>query len=85
MSERTENRADRVRALRDILTRLHAGALPETVERALEAIVREADAAEIAAMERELIEEEKIKDEEMRLRALRAERRSLEYGAAATI
>jgi DUF438 domain-containing protein len=55
MSELIDNRARRIRTLADIISRLHAGADPNSVRAELAHLVREADAGEIAAMEQELI------------------------------
>lgn len=55
MSELLENPADRLRALREIVERLHAGATPDEVRADLRDIVRSCDPAEVAAMEQELI------------------------------
>ncbi len=57
MSEPIDNRADRIRKLKHIITRLHEGAAPDEVKAELTAIVRETDATEIAQMEEELIAE----------------------------
>jgi DUF438 domain-containing protein len=63
MTEATGNRAGRVRKLKHIITRLHQGAAPNEVKAELRAIVREADATEIAQMEEELIAEGMTVDE----------------------
>lgn len=55
MSELLENPAERLRALRTIVERLHAGATPDDVRADLRDIVRSCDPAEVAAMEQELI------------------------------
>lgn len=55
MSELIDNRAERIRTLRDIISTLHEGADPESVRGRLREIVKECDAGEIAAMEQELI------------------------------
>jgi hypothetical protein len=57
MSELIDNRAHRVRALKDIIKRLHAGEAPDEVRERLAQIVRETDYSEIVAMEQELIAE----------------------------
>jgi DUF438 domain-containing protein len=57
MSELIDNRAHRIRTLKEIIKRLHAGEAPAQVKSQLLAIVRETDATEIAAMEQELIAE----------------------------
>lgn len=55
MSELIDNRAHRIRILKEIIEGLHRGADPETVRGALRTMVRETSSAEIAAMEQELI------------------------------
>lgn len=55
MSELIDNRAHRIRALKDIITRLHEGEAPGAVRDSLRTIVRETDYSEIVAMEQELI------------------------------
>jgi uncharacterized protein len=55
VSELIDNRAHRIRTLKDIIKKLHAGEHPETVKSALAQIVRETDAADIVAMEQELM------------------------------
>jgi len=57
VSEIIDNRAHRVRALKEIIRRLHDGAAPETVKQQLAQIVRETDYSEIVAMEQELMAE----------------------------
>lgn len=57
MSELIDNRAQRVRTLKEIIKRLHAGEDPEKVKDHLKKVVRETDHAEIVAMEQELIAE----------------------------
>lgn len=57
MSELLDNRAHRLRTLKEIIRHLHAGQAPEQVKGRLEALVRECDASEIAAMEQELMAE----------------------------
>ena len=57
MSEIIDNRAHRVRALKEIIKRLHSGEAPEAVKGRLEEIVRETDYSEIVAMEQELMAE----------------------------
>jgi DUF438 domain-containing protein len=55
MSELIDNRAHRIRNLKEIIQKLHAGADPEEVRNELRTIVHETDSTEIAAMEQELI------------------------------
>jgi len=55
MSELLDNRAQRIRTLGEIISRLHAGASPDTVRAQLKELVRECDASEIAEMEQQLI------------------------------
>jgi hypothetical protein len=57
MSELIDNRAQRVRVLKDIIKHLHSGAPAEQVENQLRQIVKQTDAGEIMAMEQELIDE----------------------------
>jgi DUF438 domain-containing protein len=57
MSELIDNRAHRVRTLKEIIKRLHKGEAPDQVKAQLKALVQEADAGEIAAMEQELMAE----------------------------
>jgi hypothetical protein len=55
MSELIDNRAHRVRTLKEIIKGLHTGQSPDEVKGKLRALVRETDYSEIAAMEQELI------------------------------
>ncbi len=55
MSELLDNRAHRIRTLKEIITRLHCGEAPAAVKPQLAALVRECTATEIAAMEQELM------------------------------
>ena len=57
MSELIDNRAHRVRTLKEIIRHLHEGQAPAEVKARLTALVRECDASEIAAMEQELMAE----------------------------
>jgi uncharacterized protein len=57
MSELIDNRAHRIRTLKTIIRRLHAGEAAETVKEQLRQMVRETDYAEIVAMEQELMAE----------------------------
>ena len=57
MSELIDNRAHRVRMLKEIIRHLHSGEAPEEVRDQLKQIVRECDTTEIAQMEQELIAE----------------------------
>ncbi len=57
MSELIDNRAHRIRTLKEIIRHLHAGQGAEQVKRQMKELVREADYTEIAAMEQELIAE----------------------------
>ncbi len=57
MSELIDNQAQRVRTLKDIIKRLHAGDAPDEVKASLRALVQKTDYAEIMAMEQELIAE----------------------------
>ncbi|MBI4889055.1 MAG: DUF438 domain-containing protein [Acidobacteria bacterium] len=55
MSELIDNRANRIRTLREIIERLHGGESPDAVRESLRAIVKETDYSEIVAMEQQLI------------------------------
>ncbi len=57
MSEVIDNRAQRVRALKEIIVHLHSGQAPEQVRGRLRQIVRETDHSEIIAMEQQLMAE----------------------------
>jgi len=57
MSEVIDNKANRIRVLKDIIKHLHAGNPPEQVQRQMREIVRQTDASEIMAMEQELMAE----------------------------
>jgi hypothetical protein len=59
MSEIIDNRAHRIRTLKQIIRRLHEGrgVAPEEVRAQLREIVRRTDATEVAAMEQELMAE----------------------------
>ena len=57
MSELIDNRAHRIRTLKEVIRHLHEGQAPAEVKAQLTALVRECDASEIAAMEQELIAE----------------------------
>ncbi len=57
MSELIDNRAYRIRTLKEVIRHLHQGHAPAEVKRRLAALVRECDASEIAAMEQELMAE----------------------------
>ena len=57
MSELLDNRAHRLRTMKEIVRHLHAGQAPSEVKARLTALVRECDASEIAAMEQELMAE----------------------------
>ena len=57
MSEIIDNRAHRIRTLKEVIRHLHAGGAPAEVKPRLAALVKECDASEIAAMEQELIAE----------------------------
>ncbi|MHC4933173.1 MAG: DUF438 domain-containing protein, partial [Planctomycetota bacterium] len=57
MSELIDNRAHRIRALKEIVRSLHEGAPAEEVKAKLRDLVKECDAGEIAAMEQQLMEE----------------------------
>ena len=53
MSELIDNRAHRVRTLKDIIKRLHGGESPDTVRGALRDIVQQTDYSEIVEMEQQ--------------------------------
>lgn len=57
MSEIIDNRAGRIKALKKIIKKLHAGVPVEEVRQELAELVRRTDSTEIAAMEQELIAE----------------------------
>jgi DUF438 domain-containing protein len=57
MSELIDNKANRIRALKDIIKHLHAGKAPEQVQKQMRELVKQTDASEIMAMEQELIAE----------------------------
>ena len=57
MSELLDNRAHRIRTLKEVILHLHEGRAPAEVKARLGALVRECDASEIAAMEQELMAE----------------------------
>jgi len=57
MSELIDNRAHRIRTLKEVIRHLHEGKAPSEVKARLAALVRECDASEIAAMEQELMAE----------------------------
>jgi DUF438 domain-containing protein len=55
VSELLDNRAHRIRTLKEIILRLHRGEAPAAVKPQLATLVRECSASEIAAMEQELM------------------------------
>ncbi len=55
MAELLDNRGERIRLLKEIITKLHQGAPKEEVKRELRELVKSTDASEIAAMEQELM------------------------------
>lgn len=57
MSELIDNRAHRVRTLKQIIKKLHTGESPDTVKAELKELVRQTDYSEIVAMEQELMAE----------------------------
>ena len=57
MSEVIDNKANRIRILKDIIKHLHAGNPPDQVQRQMREIVRQTDSSEIIAMEQELMAE----------------------------
>ncbi|HWR52826.1 MAG TPA: DUF438 domain-containing protein [Bryobacteraceae bacterium] len=57
MSEIIDNKAHRIRTLKQIIKHLHAGQSPDAVREQLRKIVRETDSSEIMAMEQELMAE----------------------------
>jgi DUF438 domain-containing protein len=57
MSELIDNQGQRVRTLKDIIKRLHAGDAPDEVKASLRALVQKTDYAEIMATEQQLIAE----------------------------
>jgi uncharacterized protein len=57
MSEIIDNRANRIRTLKQIIRHLHAGEAPEAVKDQMRRMVSETDYSEIVAMEQELMAE----------------------------
>ena len=57
MSELIDNKAHRVRTLKEIIRHLHAGQPADQVRDRLKEIVRETDYSEIVAMEEQLLAE----------------------------
>ena len=57
MSELIDNRANRIRTLKEIIQRLHRGEAPSAVKGRMQELVRHTDYSEIVAMEQELIAE----------------------------
>ena len=57
MSELIDNRANRIRVLKDIIKHLHEGKAPEQVQQQMRELVKQTDASEIMAMEQELMAE----------------------------
>ena len=57
MSELIDNRANRIRVLKDIIKHLHEGKAPEQVQKQMLELVKQTDASEIMAMEQELMAE----------------------------
>jgi uncharacterized protein len=57
MSEVIDNRAHRIRTLKEVIRHLHAGQAPEAVKDRMRSLVRETDYSEIVAMEQELLAE----------------------------
>ena len=55
MSELIDNRAERIRTLKQVVQGLHHGEDPEQVKNRLKELVKQCDATEIAAMEQELM------------------------------
>ncbi len=55
MSELINNREHQIRVLRDVITKLHRGADPDSVRDELRALVHSVDGSEIAAMEEQLM------------------------------
>lgn len=73
MSELLDNRAHRIRTLKEVITRLHHGEAPAAVKPQLAALVRECTASEIAAMEQELMADGVPATEIMRMCDLHSE------------
>ena len=63
MSELIDNKANRIRVLKDIIKHLHAGNPAEAVQRQMREIVKQTDASEIMAMEQELMAEGMLVEE----------------------
>jgi len=73
VSELIDNRAHRIRTLKEVITRLHRGEAPVEVKPQLVALVEACDAGEIAAMEQELMADGVSTSEIMRMCDLHAE------------
>lgn len=73
MSELLDNRAHRIRTLKDVITRLHHGEAPAAVKPQLFALVKECTAGEIASMEQELMADGVSATEIMRMCDLHSE------------
>jgi len=57
MSELINNREHQIRVLKDVITKLHRGAEPDSVKAELRQLVHSVDGSEIAAMEQQLMAE----------------------------
>jgi len=57
MSELLDNKANRIRVLKDVIKHLHSGKAPEQVQKQMRELVKQTDATEIMAMEQELMAE----------------------------
>lgn len=66
MSEYINNRENRIRVMKDVILHLHRGGAPDEVRALLRDLVRETDAAEIAAMEQSLIADDGMTVDEVR-------------------
>jgi hypothetical protein len=73
LSELIDNRAHRVRQLKDIISRLHDGEPADAVKSSVAALVGTCDAAEVAAMEQELMADGMPATEIMRMCDLHAQ------------
>src|SRR5215470_15337817 len=57
MSEVIDNRAHRIKTLKEIIRGVHAGEAPDAVRDKMRTLVRETDYSEIVAMEQQLMDE----------------------------
>lgn len=67
MSELINNRQHRIRTLKEIIRRMHAGETPDAVREQMKRLVGETDYAEIVAMEQELMADGMLVEEIQRM------------------